>query len=132
GAERHRRRNERFQRALRRLYAGPRLVDQLAGPATLICRCESVPLRAVEEAFAGGIASIGALKRVTRAGMGRCQGRYCAGILAELAARRSGRPPDELAWFAPALPFKPLPVGVVAAAAEALADVRADVADVPR
>jgi len=117
-AERDRTRNERFQRALWRLYAGPRLVDQLAGPDTLVCRCESVPLRAVDEAFSDGIATIGALKRVTRAGMGRCQGRYCAGVLAELAARRSAGPIDEDAWFAPSLPFKPLPVGVVADALE--------------
>ncbi len=120
GAERDRRRNERFQSALRRLYAGPRLVDQLATPDTPVCRCEGVTLRAVEEAFAGGVATIGALKRVTRAGMGRCQGRYCASILTELAARRTGRPLAEDAWFAPAVPFKPLPVGVVAAALEPL------------
>ena len=67
----------------------------------------------------GGIATIGALKRVTRAGMGRCQGRYCASVLVELAARRAASPIDEDAWFAPSLPFKPLPVGVVADALEA-------------
>jgi NADPH-dependent 2,4-dienoyl-CoA reductase/sulfur reductase-like enzyme len=122
GAERGRRRNERFQRALRRLYAGPRLVDQLADPDTLVCRCESVPLRAVDEGLSGGIATIGALKRVTRAGMGRCQGRYCASILAELAARRSGNPLGEDDWFAPGVPFKPLPVEVVAAAVGGITD----------
>jgi NADPH-dependent 2,4-dienoyl-CoA reductase/sulfur reductase-like enzyme len=119
GAERDRRRNERFQRGLWRLYTAPRLVDQLATPETLVCRCEGVPLRAVEDALAEGIASIGALKRVTRAGMGRCQGRYCATILAELAARRTGRPLDERAWFAPGVPFKPLTVALAAEALEA-------------
>jgi NADPH-dependent 2,4-dienoyl-CoA reductase/sulfur reductase-like enzyme len=117
-AERDRRRNDRFQRALWQLYRAPRLVDQLADPDTPICRCENVPRRAVDEALAGGIATIGALKRVTRAGMGRCQGRYCASILAEVAARRSGLPLDERAWFAPGIPFKPLPVELIAAASE--------------
>lgn len=119
-AERSRRGNERFQRALGSLYAAPRLTDQLADPETLICRCEAVSLRAVDAAFVPGAASIGAVKRVTRAGMGRCQGRYCGPVLAEIAARRSGRPLDEDAWFAPAPPFKPLPVDLVAAATEAL------------
>jgi hypothetical protein len=51
--------------------------------------------------------------------MGRCQGRYCAPLLAELAARRTGAPIDERAWFAPAVPFKPLPVELASAALEA-------------
>jgi NADPH-dependent 2,4-dienoyl-CoA reductase/sulfur reductase-like enzyme len=119
-AERTRRRNERFQLALGALYAAPRLTDQLADSQTLICRCEGVSFGAVDDAFAHGTESIGAVKRVTRAGMGRCQGRYCAPVLAEIAARRSGRPLDEDAWFAPAPPFKPLPVDLVAAATEVL------------
>lgn len=119
-AERARRRNDRFQHALQRVFAAPRLLDQLAAPDTLVCRCEEVSLHAVEEAFEAGIESIGAVKRVTRAGMGRCQGRYCAPVLAEMAARHSGGPPDEAAWFAPAPPFKPLPLDLVAAAAGAL------------
>jgi len=110
-------RARRFQRALLELYAAPRLLDQLAEPGTLVCRCEEVPLAAVEAALDEGALAIGAVKRLTRAGMGRCQGRYCAGVLAELSARRSGRPLDEEAWFAPAPPFKPLPVALAAAAA---------------
>jgi thioredoxin reductase len=122
GAEHACRRNERFQRALTSLYAAPRLVDQLAEPDTLICRCEGVTLAAVEASLVPGTASIGAVKRVTRAGMGRCQGRYCAPVLAEIAARQSAQPLDEDAWFAPAPPFKPLPVALAAAATDALND----------
>jgi NADPH-dependent 2,4-dienoyl-CoA reductase/sulfur reductase-like enzyme len=117
-AARARARNARFQQALSALYAAPRLVDQLARPETLVCRCERVPLAAVEEALGEEIGTIGALKRVTRAGMGPCQGRYCAPVLAELAARRSGGAPDPAEWFAPAPPFKPLSVALGAAPAE--------------
>jgi thioredoxin reductase len=119
-AERARRRNERFQHALASLYAAPRVTDQLADPETLICRCEGVTRAAVDAAFARGTESIGAVKRVTRAGMGRCQGRYCAPVLVEVAARRSAQPLDEDAWFAPAPPFKPLPIDLIAAATDAL------------
>jgi hypothetical protein len=52
--------------------------------------------------------------------MGRCQGRYCASVLADLAARRSGSSPSEIEWFAPAPPFKPIPVGQAVAAIAAL------------
>lgn len=115
-AEMERRRGERFQHALADLYSAPPLVDQLARPDTLVCRCEEVPLAAVEQELRAGSATSGAVKRVTRAGMGRCQGRYCGPLLVELAARSAGRDPDEWSGFAPAPPFKPLPVAVVAAA----------------
>jgi NADPH-dependent 2,4-dienoyl-CoA reductase/sulfur reductase-like enzyme len=110
---RERRRAERFQRALSRLYAAPRLLDQLAEPTTLVCRCESVPLSAVEDAYSSGVRESGAVKRVSRAGMGSCQGRYCGAVLAELGAARLGGVPEELGGFAPAPPFKPLPLGSI-------------------
>lgn len=114
-ARREQRRAERFQRALSRLYAAPRLLDQLAEPDTLVCRCESVPLRALEEAWGSGVHASGSVKRVSRAGMGSCQGRYCGALIAELGARRAGTPLDELGGFAPSPPFKPIAIGSIAA-----------------
>jgi hypothetical protein len=119
-ARRGRARSRRFQAALGRLFAAPRLADQLALRDTLVCRCEEVTLRAVEASFDEGAAGLGAVKRVTRAGMGRCQGRYCAPVLADLWARRSGLPLAEEHWFAPAPPFKPIPVAVAVEAIAAL------------
>ena len=116
GAERALRRSRRFQHALAALYAAPPLLDQLARPETLVCRCEEVPLAAVEQELRAGTTTTGAVKRVTRAGMGRCQGRYCGPLLVELAARWGAREPDEWSGFAPAPPFKPLPAGLIAAA----------------
>ena len=108
-------RHERFQDALWALYAAPRLVDELAAGGTAICRCESVPRAAVDAVLDEGVQAIGAVKRSTRAGMGGCQGRYCGALLAEMSARRGRRELDELDWFAPAAPFKPLAVGAIAA-----------------
>jgi len=108
------RRQARFQRALWTLYDAPLLVDQLATDETLICRCEEVTRGAVHEAMEAGVGSLGALKRVTRAGMGRCQGRYCAGIMAGMLPRRGDRATDEMDFFAPRAPFKPIPIGAVA------------------
>ena len=121
-ATRARSRSLRFQRGLNRLFAAPRPVDQLAVPETLVCRCEEVSLAAVEGSFGDGAGAIGAVKRVTRAGMGRCQGRYCASVLAELASRRSGIAAREEDWFAPAPPLKPVTVGTAIAALAALTE----------
>lgn len=116
-AERLRRRHERFQSALRQVYRAPVLVDQLAEPETVACRCESLSLAQVTEAVDASMGSAGALKRVTRAGMGKCQGRYCGPLLTTLVARRSGRPVDEFGGFAPQVPYKPTPISLVAEAA---------------
>ena len=114
-ARRALRRHERFQAGLSRVYAAPRLVDELAGPSTAVCRCEGVRRESIDAVLDEGVQAVGALKRATRAGMGGCQGRYCGALLAEMASRRSARALDERDWFAPAAPFKPLPVGAVAA-----------------
>lgn len=117
-AERVRRRNERFQAALRVVYAAPVLVDQLAEPSTVVCRCESLTLREVGAQAAEAAGSAGAVKRITRAGMGKCQGRYCAPVVTASAARRSGHPIDELSGFAPQVPYKPTEISLVAQASQ--------------
>ncbi len=107
---RARKRNERFQDALARLFAAPSVATTLAAPGTVVCRCEEISFGTVCDAFARGIDTIGAVKRLTRAGMGRCGGRYCGPVLAELAAAHTGVPPDGRSLFAPAPPFKPLTI----------------------
>jgi NAD(P)H-nitrite reductase large subunit len=102
------RRHRRFQAGLWELFAAPRLLTELAGPQTVICRCEELTLAEIEAGFDGSTRSIGALKRATRAGMGRCQGRYCGPILAALAAVRQGRSLDEAEHWAPRPPAKPI------------------------
>jgi D-hydroxyproline dehydrogenase subunit alpha len=104
-------RAQRFQRGLWQMFA------PLAGAAprttseTLLCRCESVSLARIETLIAAGTCDIGSIKRATRAGMGRCQGRYCA---PQLAARLTdGDSPTAL--FAPRPPFKPVPIAAIAA-----------------
>ena len=107
-------RHERFQRSLWRLFDGPRLVDQLASSDTVVCRCEEVTLGQLTKAGAPWSASAGALKRLTRAGMGKCQGRYCGPVLAELARRATSEPPGVRSGFAPQAPCLPTPLVTLA------------------
>ncbi|HET6221628.1 MAG TPA: FAD-dependent oxidoreductase, partial [Dongiaceae bacterium] len=101
-------RDRRFQAGLWELYRAPRLLTELASPETVICRCEELTLAEIESGFDPGTQSIGAAKRATRAGMGRCQGRYCGPVLAALAAARQALPLDEAAHWAPRPPVKPI------------------------
>ena len=109
------RRHRRFQRGLWRLFEAPRPIAELAAGETLVCRCEELALSDIEPSFVAGSEGIGAIKRVTRAGMGRCQGRYCGPILARLAAERQGIALDEAAHWAPRPPVKPIAIADIIA-----------------
>lgn len=111
-ATRAKRRHERFQVALWQAYRGPRLFGQLSTPDTVVCRCESVLRSAIDDTTDDGLQSAGALKRLTRAGMGRCQGRFCGFVVSDLVSERTGSPAG---GFAPQLPFRPTPISVAAA-----------------
>jgi len=103
-------RHRRFQDALWRLFAAPRPQPM---PDAIVCRCQSVTFRDIEAALLEGLPSIGELKRRTRVGMGSCQGRYCAPLLAELLAQRQFRKLDEMALFAPRAPVKPVTISEI-------------------
>jgi D-hydroxyproline dehydrogenase subunit alpha len=79
-----------FAATLRQHFALDPRVRTLAEPDTLICRCEDVPLQALD-----GFTDARSAKLATRCGMGACQGRICGSALAELGRfPRSGqRPP---------------------------------------
>ena len=108
------RRQRRFQAGLWELFRAPRLLTELAGPETVICRCEDLTLADIQAGFDERAHSIGAVKRATRAGMGRCQGRYCGPVLAAVAAARQALPLDEAGHWAPRPPVKPIRIADVA------------------
>ena len=64
-------------------------------PDALLCRCEAVSAEQISAIIAHGSDSIGSLKRQSRLGMGRCQGRYCVPEAVENLCRPHGRMPDE-------------------------------------
>jgi pyruvate/2-oxoglutarate dehydrogenase complex dihydrolipoamide dehydrogenase (E3) component len=111
-AKRAYRRHLRFQRALAQVYAAPQLGHLLATEDTVVCRCENRTLAEVRAE--SDVLSAGAIKRVTRAGMGPCQGRYCAAVLTSIARENSGVPVDERSGFRAQAPFKPVRIGVIA------------------
>lgn len=64
----------------------------------IICRCETVPEAEIVEAIREmpGVPSVDAVKRRTRAGMGRCQGGFCMPRVMELIERETNIPMDQI------------------------------------
>jgi len=63
---------------------------------TIICRCEDVTWGEVRKALDKGYTSLNEIKRITRAGMGRCQGRTCRRILLREIARYYNKKIEEI------------------------------------
>jgi glycine/D-amino acid oxidase-like deaminating enzyme len=102
-----------FQDALWRVFAPPAFDATEVTDATIVCRCEEVTAGQLRQEIAGGLGSVAALKKATRAGMGRCQGRFCAATVARLAPGLpdavGGGLVDEWAFAAPRAPVRPVP-----------------------
>ncbi|MBS7700279.1 MULTISPECIES: FAD-dependent oxidoreductase [unclassified Chelatococcus] len=99
-----------FQAALWRLFAPARPEMDLPD-AAVACRCESVLAGQLKTTVAAGPRDIATLKRLTRAGMGRCQSRYCARTMTRLV----GLPASETnGLLAPQMPLRPIPISAIA------------------
>ena len=103
-----------FQRGLWKLFEAPPPDGESMPDESLVCRCESVRAGALRGLIREGFDEIGVLKRMTRVGMGHCQGRYCGPVAAGLCAAAAGRKVDERTTFAPRFPAKPVPAAALA------------------
>jgi len=105
-------RHQRFQTALWQFSAAPWPAG-LCGPGVEVCRCEGVALSQIEAILDAGNNGIGSIKRQSRLGMGRCQGRYCVPETVERMCQLLGTQPDEFSFAAPRPPVKPVPVSAL-------------------
>jgi D-hydroxyproline dehydrogenase subunit alpha len=102
-------RAQAFQDALRILYPPPAPRLDLLRDDTVVCRCEEVTAGRLRQEIAGGLTGLAALKKATRAGMGRCQGRFCAATIARLCPDS----PTEPGFAAPRAPLRPVPASAL-------------------
>jgi thioredoxin reductase len=86
----------------------------LVTPDTVLCRCEGVTAAEVGEVLDEGAPDLAYVKRMTRAGMGLCQGRLCEAGLAAVFAHRTGRSADSLAPLSVRPPVRPVPLDALA------------------
>ncbi|RLF44477.1 MAG: (2Fe-2S)-binding protein [Thermoplasmata archaeon] len=80
----------------------------------IICRCNDVTLKDIEDIIDSGITDIEEIKRLTRIGMGPCQGRTCLPLVAGIIARKTGKKIEEIELPATRVPIRPVPMGVLA------------------
>ena len=57
----------------------------------IICRCEDMTRQALLDVIAEGYETIDEIKRVTRAGMGPCQGKTCGQLVLREIANATGQ-----------------------------------------
>jgi len=83
---------------------------------TIVCRCEDVTLADIRRVIAEGAGTADDIKRLTRAGMGLCQGRTCRHLILQELAAATGTPIEKLTvpTFRP--PTRPVLLGVIAGA----------------
>ena len=74
----------------------------------IICRCEDLTLGDIQRAIENGCTTLDEIKRLTRCGMGPCQGRTCRPLVAAEISRMLGVPPGEITMTRFRPPTKPI------------------------
>ena len=72
------------------------IIEKDSAYGQIICRCEQISEGEILEAIARGARSLDGVKRRVRAGMGRCQGGFCAPRVMEILARELQLQPTDL------------------------------------
>jgi len=80
----------------------------------ILCRCEEVTQKTIEEAIGKGGDTLDSVKRSTRAGMGLCQGRTCQRLVAKLLRDKTGKPLEALTPPTSRPPFRPIKLDLLA------------------
>jgi bacterioferritin-associated ferredoxin len=85
---------------------------------TIVCRCEDITLKEIRDLIAHGFKTMDELKRISKCGMGPCQGRTCRQIVMREVAGATGKDirQVEVSTFRP--PAENIKLGILAQAAE--------------
>ncbi|MDD4291708.1 MAG: (2Fe-2S)-binding protein [Clostridia bacterium] len=62
----------------------------------IICRCSDVTLKDIRDLIDQGYNTFDEIKRITRIGMGACQGKTCTQLVLREIATRTGKPIESL------------------------------------
>ena len=81
---------------------------------TLLCRCEDLTRETILKCIEEGYRTLDEIKRVTRAGMGPCQGRTCRMLIAQELSNYYGVPMEEVLMTTFRPPVKPISMGALA------------------
>jgi glycine/D-amino acid oxidase-like deaminating enzyme len=98
-----------FQKEIWSVFKSEEINIRIADEDTILCRCENVTSGNIDSILKDGYEDLSSIKRLSRAGMGRCQGRYCANMLLKKIKNIN---PEAITHetFAPQIPIKPFPI----------------------
>ena len=74
----------------------------------VICRCEEITKGEITEVIKNGMKTPNGIKRITRAGMGLCQGQTCQRLVAQILATELGINPTEIKPTTDRAPVRPI------------------------
>jgi bacterioferritin-associated ferredoxin len=80
----------------------------------VICRCEEITKGEIKEAIRNGMSTLNGIKRITRAGMGLCQGQTCQRLVTQILASELGISPAEIESTTARAPVRPVRLSVFA------------------
>ncbi|OGR13374.1 MAG: FAD/NAD(P)-binding oxidoreductase [Desulfobacula sp. GWF2_41_7] len=84
-----------YAKFLNRLCEVPPSAFEAIPDETLICRCEEISMGELKKRIRQGFRTAGSLKKATRCGMGRCQGRICRPVMFDILLALTGRSPEQ-------------------------------------
>lgn len=109
----------RFRAAIDGMFPVPAAALAKLPDHAVVCRCERVTVGDIRRVAAlGKPEDVNRLKAFGRAGMGRCQGRFCGENAQAVLAAIAGRPVAELGVHRAQPPIKPIPLADFARVAE--------------
>ncbi len=73
---------------------------------TMICRCEEITMGTIKKNIREGFDTIGSLKKATRCGMGRCQGRICGPVIFDIITVLTQKSPESIGCSLSRAPVK--------------------------
>jgi len=91
--------------------------DQTPGDSDddmIICRCEEITKKEIKAVIRNGIRTLNGIKRITRSGMGLCQGQTCQLLVTRILAQELGIHPSELEPTTARAPVRPVRLSVFA------------------
>lgn len=92
--------------------------SQQTDNALIICRCEGIRLKEIQASIRrDGVQTVNQIKKLTRAGMGPCQGRTCARSVEAILATETGASAGKAA-FRSRPPVRGVAVGTLATASD--------------
>jgi bacterioferritin-associated ferredoxin len=80
---------------------------------TIICRCSDVTLEEIRDLIRRGFHTFDEIKRISRVGMGHCQGRTCTQIILREISLATSRPIEEILPGTYRPPVKPIKIGAI-------------------